>query len=141
MKAIQKQNVGIILFTGDYVRDGQYMAEKLKLPVYSVAGNCDPSGAGEKEKVIELAGQKFFITHGHRYGVKRGLQSLFYKTLEVGAQVAVFGHTHIPFCQNIDGIWLINPGSPTHPRGLSNRGTYAIISNENGVLNPEILMI
>jgi len=140
-EAIKKHAVDIILFTGDHIQDGRLLAKQLNLPVYSVVGNCDPSEAGEKERVIELSGRKFFLTHGHRWGVKRGMQSLFYRTQEVGAQVAVFGHTHIPFCQKIDDIWMINPGSPTYPRGLSNRGTYAIISIERNSLDPAILLI
>lgn len=78
------------------------------------------------------------MTHGHRLGVKRGLQSLYYRTQEVGAQAAIFGHTHTPFCQDIDGTWLINPGSPTHPRGLSFQGTYVIITVENDVFYPVV---
>lgn len=140
-EAIKKHAVDIILFTGDHIQDGRLLAKQLNLPVYSVVGNCDPSEAGEKERVIELSGRKFFLTHGHRWGVKRGMQSLFYRTQEVGAQVAVFGHTHIPFCQKIDDIWMINPGSPTYPRGLSNRGTYAIISIEDNELYPSVLLI
>lgn len=140
-EAIKKQAVDIILFTGDHIRDGLLLAKQLNIPVYGVAGNCDSSEAGEKEQVIELCGRKFFLTHGHRWGVKRGLQSLYYRTQEVGAQVAVFGHTHIPFCQKIDDIWMINPGSPTYPRGLSNRGTYAIISIEDNELYPSVLLI
>jgi putative phosphoesterase len=140
-EAIKKQAADLILFTGDYIRDGLLLAKLLSLPVYGVAGNCDPSGAGEKEQVIEFNGFKFFLTHGHHWGVKRGLQSLFYRTQEVGAQVAVFGHTHVPFCQKIDDIWMINPGSPAYPRGISHRGTYAIVRIEDNNLHPEILKL
>jgi putative phosphoesterase len=138
IKAIKKHQADAIIFTGDYIRDAKHLSKQLQLPVYAVAGNCDPPGAGELEKQVELAGKKLFITHGHRLGVKRGLQSLYYRTQEVEAQVAVFGHTHTPFCKNVEGTWLINPGSPTYPRGLSLKGTYVIITVENDKFYPVV---
>lgn len=131
----------MIIFTGDYVRDARFLEEQLQLPVFSVAGNCDARGAGVLEKQIELAQMKFFVTHGHRLGVKRGLQSLYYRTQEVGAQVAIFGHTHTPVCQEVEGIWLINPGSPTYPRGLNPKGTYVIINVENNRIFPMVISL
>ncbi len=131
----------MIIFTGDYVRDARFLEEKLQLPVFSVAGNCDARGAGESEKQIELAQKKFFVTHGHRLGVKRGLQSLYYRTQEMEAHIAIFGHTHTPFCQEVEGIWLINPGSPAYPRGLYPKETYVIINVENNRIFPKVLSL
>ena len=31
--------------------------------------------------------------------------------------VVVFGHTHKPFCETVNGILFLNPGSVTRPRG------------------------
>ncbi|MBR3576933.1 MAG: metallophosphoesterase family protein [Clostridia bacterium] len=28
----------------------------------------------------------------------------------MGADAALFGHTHQPFCERIDGVLLLNPG-------------------------------
>jgi hypothetical protein len=46
--------------------------------------------------------------------------------------IAVFGHTHLPVFRREHGIWLLNPGSPSLPRGKS-RPSVAIleISGEN----------
>jgi hypothetical protein len=32
------------------------------------------------------------------------------------ARVVVFGHSHIPVNEDLDGLLLFNPGSPTWPR-------------------------
>ena len=33
-----------------------------------------------------------------------------------GARVVCFGHTHLPVCEDRDGLLLLNPGSPTERR-------------------------
>ena len=49
----------------------------------------------EDEKIIEVCGKKIFITHGHFYGVKEGMQRLLYRGLELKVDIALYGHTHI----------------------------------------------
>ena len=58
----------------------------------------------------------FFITHGHKYGVKMGLNNIFYKGKEVEVDAVLFGHTHIKIISKEDGLWIINPGSPSLPK-------------------------
>lgn len=138
--AIARQQADLVLFTGDYLRDALKLEARLNLPIHSVAGNCDPPG-GESEKIIELEGCRFYLVHGHQWGVKKSLQSLFYRAEEVGAQVVVFGHTHLPYCRQTEGIWMLNPGSPTHPRSLSPRGTYLLLNLEADTVNPSLLVL
>ena len=35
----------------------------------------------------------------------------YYAAQEQQAQVALFGHTHIPYCRQEGGLWLLNPGA------------------------------
>ena len=42
-----------------------------------------------------VAGVLFFYTHGHHYGVKRGSERLAQCAGDRGADVALFGHTHV----------------------------------------------
>ena len=56
-------------------------------------------------------GVRIFGTHGHRYGVKQGLLRFSLAAQEQQAQVALFGHTHIPYCRQEGGLWLLNPGA------------------------------
>ena len=53
----------------------------------------------------------FDTAHGHRYGVKQGLLRFSLAAQEQQAQVALFGHTHIPYCRQEGGLWLLNPGA------------------------------
>lgn len=83
---------------------------------YSVRGNCD-LGSREKEVGIITAGEvKILYTHGHLYHVKYGLYDLEALARENHAQIALYGHTHRGETQYEDGLYIMNPGSPSRPR-------------------------
>lgn len=65
---------------------------------------------------MKIENKKFFITHGHKYGVKMGLNNIFYKGKESEVDAVLFGHTHIKIISKEDGLWIINPGSPFLPK-------------------------
>ncbi|MGI6412746.1 MAG: metallophosphoesterase family protein [Syntrophomonadaceae bacterium] len=136
-KALSHIRFDSLFFTGDYYRDGKKLASQIKVKYYGVVGNCDLS-MGKTELMVKLDGCSFYITHGHRYGVKKSINSLFYRGKEMGADAVIFGHTHVPFIERIDDMWLINPGSPSLPRSNS-RCTYAVIETDNGSLKPRII--
>jgi putative phosphoesterase len=129
-----------LFFTGDYYPDGQKISRSLNISFTGVAGNCDPRKKGLSEEIVEKAGRKFLVVHGHQYGVKRGLNRIFYRGKEAGVDMVVFGHTHVACADKIDGLWLLNPGSPSQPR-LPDRASYAIIEVDENSLNPVIIRI
>ncbi|WP_026563398.1 metallophosphoesterase family protein [Bacillus sp. UNC41MFS5] len=96
----------------------------------TVMGNCDFGGGYPLETISEVAGRKFFITHGHRYSVKSSLMNLKYKAQEVSANIACFGHSHVLGAEVIDGILFLNPGSIRLPRERFEK-TYIILDLEN----------
>ena len=104
-------NADILLFLGDGERDLEEITEGFNGEVYAVRGNCDISGLYPEERVIEIQGKRIFMCHGHRYGVKYGYNSIFYRGKEVGADIVLFGHSHIPIIEEEDGLILMNPGS------------------------------
>lgn len=82
-----------------------------RLNLIGVSGNCDFSGNAPDEQVISFAGKKVFLCHGHTYGVKFGLLDLKSKARREGANIALYGHTHTPCMNYIDGIYFFNPGA------------------------------
>ena len=56
-------------------------------------------------------GVLIFYTHGHMYGVKYDLDTLADAASARGAEVALFGHTHIPHAETRSKVFLFNPGS------------------------------
>ena len=102
-----------LIHCGDGGRDVQFLAGNI-LQTVIVRGNCDGwSDQFEDEMLVNIGGVNIFVTHGHRYGVKSGLDALANAAVSKCAQVACFGHTHKPFCEYRDGVLLINPGTCT----------------------------
>lgn len=100
------------LHTGDYLRDAAALERLSGVPCHAVAGNGD--GFGPTRRVVELAGVRVFLTHGHRY---RDAQAIVYAAQQEDCSVAVCGHTHVPRLERWGGVLLLNPGSPVRPRG------------------------
>lgn len=84
---------------------------KSKLRLNCVAGNCDFSSTEQFEKTITFAGKRIMFCHGHTLYVKHGIEMLVERAKNQGVDIALFGHTHIPFYQKIDGIHIFNPGA------------------------------
>lgn len=82
-----------------------------------VKGNNDYRAKVANEEVVDWAGFRFFLTHGHLYQAEYSLLKLGYKASEVQADVVLFGHTHFPVCFEEDGVIYCNPGSLKQPRG------------------------
>jgi len=101
----------MLIHLGDDIADAHFIEPLLDIPLLKVPGNCDHSAAEPREIIETISGTRFFITHGDRYRVKNGLEILAGKAVENKAAVALFGHTHIPCVQKLNGILLINPGT------------------------------
>jgi putative phosphoesterase len=82
----------------------------------SVLGNCDYMGGAPAERIYERGRARFFLTHGHKYGVKYGLDRLIGAAYKKKANICLFGHTHAPFLKEYEGIYFMNPGSLAFPR-------------------------
>lgn len=118
-------NIDLILHCGDYQRDAHTLEDTLGIPVISVRGNCDGVSRADHQ-IVDTPYGKILMTHGHIEGVNYDYNHLLYLAEEKDCIAACFGHTHVPLCQDIAGIYLINPGSLTLPRDGTN-GSYAIL--------------
>lgn len=128
-KQIMKKldNIDMIIHLGDYSHDVANLKKIFNVNIINVRGNCDPLDRKTKdEMIITLEGKKFFLTHGHTYGVKRNLNVIFYRAKELKADIVLFGHSHVPTSSNFEDVLLFNPGSTSMPRGGSKK-SYGII--------------
>lgn len=105
-----------IVHLGDHFDDGQAIAELYShIRVHQVPGNCDGLRFNASQPDVlcyDIAGVRFFMTHGHKHGVKSGDSMLVSAAKEMGAQVVLYGHTHVADCyETDDGMWVMNPGS------------------------------
>ena len=119
-------SIEAVIHAGDTERsDNSYYMASCNVPIYMVRGNNDFNGTPESIE-FELAGKKFFVTHGHRYSVYMGMQGICYAAMEKKADIVIFGHTHHAYHQEWKGVQLINPGSLTGVR--SGKGSYVVLS-------------
>ncbi|MDO4539762.1 MAG: metallophosphoesterase [Syntrophomonadaceae bacterium] len=111
MRELTGLPLDMLLFCGDHYRDGLKLARQLELPVYAVTGNCDEREfKAPAQEWLRLEGKKVWLLHGHQYNVKQGLDRLWYAAREKEADMVIFGHTHVAYCEEAEGIWLLNPG-------------------------------
>ncbi|NMD70679.1 metallophosphoesterase [Bacillus sp. DNRA2] len=103
----------------------------------TVRGNCDYEMKYPDEQVVEFAGLKIFVTHGHLFSVKSTLMNLYYRAQELGANIVCFGHSHMLGMEQIDDILFINPGSIRLPRGRKER-TYCILEQVENQLEVSV---
>ena len=103
----------LVIHLGDTVRDFENL--KMTFPdmkFVGVQGNNDFFVTGsEREMFLNLDGVKVFMCHGHEYGVKRSTDQLLWRGLAKGADLILYGHTHIAEKTCEDGIVLFNPGA------------------------------
>lgn len=144
-KHLESGNIDCIFHLGDGVRDLEGLT--LRIPVCYVDGNFEEyitSYLSRKnlrnDAVLELGGFKFYLTHGHRYGVKTDLAPARVAARRAGANVLIYGHTHEQFYEYIksetegaSGLHVFNPGSISRPR--DNVFSYGIIEIEDGKIN------
>lgn len=122
--------VELWLHAGDCCADTAFLAACAGVRTIGVAGNCDGLAARCcKEEYLDLQGVRIYLTHGHDCGVKRGTDELAAWACRMDAQVAVYGHTHIPELRRSGAVWLVNPGSVARPRAGVPTVIRAVVEN------------
>ena len=112
----------------------------LGAPVHAVRGNADEPAvraALPAELVVEAGGVRIGMVHdpGSAAGRAARLVGRF-----PGCEAVVFGHTHLPVVETVDGVWLLNPGSPTERR----RGPFRsmlVLQVAGGAIRPELVRL
>ena len=98
--ALQLRAPDAVLFLGDGIRDLRVL-EYQDICVRCVRGNCDFYTAFEgktvpEQALLEVGAYRILMMHGHTAGVKGGIAHACAKAAEAGADVLLYGHTHIP---------------------------------------------
>lgn len=132
----QEEGAGRLLLLGDILYHGprndlpegyapKEVAARLnaqKERVLCVRGNCESEvdqmvldfPVLSEYAVLDIGGRVLFATHGHHFGPDR-LPPL------CRGDILLSGHTHIPACEEKEGILCLNPGSVSLPKGGSRR--------------------
>lgn len=126
----------MMVHLGDIICDASVIQDLVNCPVEIVRGNCDSYSSLQAAKIIDIAGHKAFITHGHIYGGNWGIGTMRDMAKENGASIVMFGHTHEPLIEKHSDVTVINPGSLSRPRQDGRRPTYIVMTvQDNGKID------
>ena len=137
LEAARGAEADMLIHLGDHDRDAEVLRQAFPdTPLYYVCGNCDLMPLSPARLVVEIGPVKAFLTHGHLYNISRWqADSLVYAAQEQGAQLALFGHTHMAVNEQLGGVTLINPGTA----GRGPNFTWALVTIfDNGAVSCEI---
>ncbi len=145
IKAILEKNVDYLFHLGDFTTIDIYN-ELLdvfgKDKVLAVLGNIDNKELAAilpLTREIEIYDKKIFITHGS--GGPNNIVHHLNKNYDLTKyDVVIFGHTHRPLNETIDGKLYLNPGSPTDKR-FTDVNSYGFLKISETKLQPEIVII
>ena len=139
--AIERGEPDAVLHLGDYISDTEELKrQKPNLELYAVRGNGDFWAMGEDELLLTLGGVGIYMVHGHKFGVKSGLDSFVKRARMMDASLALYGHTHIADIRQADGLCLMNPGQMM--QNSKNRpATYGMVTVADGVFTREIIRL
>ncbi len=132
------ESADLILHAGDLlVEDVLYELESYA-PVRAVKGNVDGWDVRLPE-TLEFEVGDVVVAMIHDAGPKKGRWGRMRRRFP-GARVVVFGHSHIPWLEDEEGLMILNPGSPTDRRRQPDH-TFAVLRLEGGEARAEILTL
>ena len=139
---VELTRADLIVHAGDFVTLSVLEELRELAPVEAVYGNMDEPALREslpEERVAEVAGARVGVVHvpGPAAGREARLAARF-----PGCDAVVYGHTHIPQVARLgpEGVWILNPGSPTERR----RGpvhSMLVLEVEEGEIRPELVRL
>ncbi len=130
------ERVDAVIHAGDYASDAEDLSYIFdRIPFFYVKGNNDFFSRAPAKLTVNIDGASVFITHGHEQRVKYESD---YRTLKAfaeraGASLAVFGHTHTPYCEDAGKMVVVNPGS------IRYGGTYALAEVGGAAVKAKIM--
>lgn len=138
-----------LIFLGDGLRDlDRADAYSYGFTVYSVVGNCDgfsylrPANQSPEEITLSFEGFRIYMLHGHTRAVKNGIDRAVAAANSKGADILLYGHTHVgaekycpegsefPFGKLERPLWIFNPGSLG--ASADGKGHFGLIQIRNG---------
>ena len=144
MEAFEREKADRLLFLGDILYHGPRndlprdyapkevirMMNSFSGRILAVRGNCEAEvdqmvldfPVLASYAVLELGSNIIFATHGHVWNI----DSL--PPLKEG-DVLLYGHTHVPLCEEKNGVLCLNPGSLSLPKEGSE---HSYMTLENG---------
>lgn len=123
-----------------YLHLGDLQGDPTQFPKYTfVSGNMDRN-IDVYERVVELGGYRIMMTHSNECNYFNRLYQLADRAKELECQIALYGHTHVPHMEVVEGIYTFNPGSVSEGRSMMYE-TYGILYLEADSIRYEIISV
>jgi len=131
--------VGHILHAGDIGLPWLLLELQAIAPVTAVSGNTDDPGLNYvPTKVIEIEARKFLL---HHIINPRALSEPIQERItRERPDIVVFGHTHKPFYESVNGTLYFNPGYAGKTRFGMERTVAILHCNDDG-MRPEFVSL
>jgi putative phosphoesterase len=107
-------------------------------PVDAVHGNVDEPELRAllpERLVVAVEGVRIGLVHDA--GARAGREARLIRSFPACGAV-VYGHTHVPQVDLVDGVWILNPGSPTERRRSPAR-SMLLLEIDGGRVEPELV--
>ena len=116
IECVEEENPDMLFHLGDMVEDTRDLHSVFPdLPLENVCVNNDWGSNAPIDRIAEVQGIRFFLTHGHRYHVRTTTERIADAARENGCWIALFGHTHESLVESYGDVTVANPGSITLP--------------------------
>jgi putative phosphoesterase len=133
------RDADLVLHCGDLMTEEALAEfERLGTPVLAVHGNVDSDALRRRlpaERSVDAGGVLLAMVHDA--GPARGRMARLRRRFP-DADAAVFGHSHVPLHERVDGFQIFNPGSPTDRRRQP-RHTMGLATAEGGRISFELV--
>jgi uncharacterized protein len=119
------ERADLILHAGDLMAPALLDELAAYAPVKAVRGNLDPADLDLPETLeFEFGGARVAMIHdsGRKQGRRRRLRRRF-----PDARVVVFGHSHIPFLEDENGLFDRDSGASDPPGGFSSQEEFVLV--------------
>ncbi|HOO56470.1 MAG TPA: metallophosphoesterase [bacterium] len=135
--------IDLLLSAGDHIAVSVLEELETIAPLKAVMGNCDTYNNPEElphKRVLKIKGHRIGLIHGwgDTHENNKNVLSSFRND---NVEAIVYGHTHIPSITEYEGVLIINPGSPTFPRGGSSKSVGVMSVEKDIPLNVHIVKI
>ncbi|MFA5389362.1 MAG: metallophosphoesterase [Candidatus Omnitrophota bacterium] len=132
---------GLIVHAGDLVDACVLdLLDTISAKVQAVRGNMDTENVKsrlETKKILTVEGKKICVMHG--YGRPDKLVGILKNEFfSEKPDIIIFGHSHVPFNEYIDGVLFFNPGSVTDTVFAPYRSYGIIDIDKDGAIKAEI---
>lgn len=139
-RALEKESpLDMLIHLGDVEGKADYIEAVAGCPVHMVSGNNDFFSDLPWEEEFFIGDHHVFITHGHGYFVGMNEDRLKAEARGRGADIVMYGHTHMPALTVEPDLITLNPGSISYPRQEGRKPSYILMEvDQDGKVSCEI---